>query len=173
MQTKTILKILVAILAGAYFLNYAFQPTGWIFLNNADLLIHEAGHVIFYPFGDFMHVLGGSLNQVLVPLMFVIYFYINRQFYSAAIILFWVGENLIYVSIYAGDAVKLQLPLLGGDSSTHDWNWLLSYTHQLNHTDQIAGFIRGLGILTIIGAMVWAILSASHKEVDIHYEKTY
>ena len=169
MPTKTILKIVLALLAGAYFLNYAFQPVGWIFLNNADLIIHEAGHVIFSPFGDFIHILGGSLNQVLVPIIFVIYFYINRQFYSAALTLFWVGENLIYVSIYAGDSVKLQLPLLGGDNVIHDWNWLLSYTHQLNHTDQIAGFIRTLGIITIIVAMVWAIISALGDEKN--YEK--
>jgi hypothetical protein len=167
-MTKTILKVIVALSAGAYFLNYALQTDGWIFLNNADLIIHEAGHVIFWPFGAFMHILGGSLNQVLVPIIFVVYFYTQKQFYSAALTLFWVGENLIYVATYAGDAVKMQLPLLGGDNVIHDWNWLLTYTGQLNHTDQIAGTIKTLGILTIVAATIWATYSALRNDGKTH-----
>lgn len=33
------------------------------------LPIHEAGHILFIPFGGFMTVLGGSLFQVLLPLV--------------------------------------------------------------------------------------------------------
>lgn len=160
-----IAKITAALILAAYFLNYAQSgPDAWIFLNNADLIIHEAGHWIFALFGQFMTVLGGSLNQVLIPFIFVVYFYINKQLYSAALTLFWVGENLINVSIYAGDAVKMQLPLLGGDGVIHDWNWLLIYLGQLHNTAQIAGGIKIAGILTILAAATWAIISAIKED---------
>ena len=38
-------------------------------LHLTNLVFHEAGHVIFALFGRFMGVLGGSLLQVLVPLV--------------------------------------------------------------------------------------------------------
>ena len=40
---------------------------GAAFLHLINLPFHEAGHVLFSPFGEFMTTLGGSLMQVLVP----------------------------------------------------------------------------------------------------------
>ena len=39
------------------------------FLHLPNLVFHEAGHILFIPLGRFMTVLGGSLTQVLVPLV--------------------------------------------------------------------------------------------------------
>jgi hypothetical protein len=39
------------------------------FLHLPNLVFHEAGHLLMLPFGQFMSVLGGSLFQLLVPLM--------------------------------------------------------------------------------------------------------
>ena len=56
-----------------------------------------------------------------MPGLFVVgYFCYQQQFYSAAMVLFWVGESVLNVSVYAGDSVALQLPLLGGENSIHD-----------------------------------------------------
>ena len=159
-MNKQIIKIILALAVAAYCFYYISTPEAWHFIDNVNLIIHEAGHWIFWPFGEFMHVLGGSLNQVLVPCLFVLYFYTNKDNYSAALILFWVGINFINVSIYAGDAVRMQLPLLGGDNVIHDWNWLMIYMGQLHHTAQIAGAIKTFGVLTITAAAVWAIYSA-------------
>ena len=61
-----------------------------------------------------MMIAGGSLFQVIMPGLFVGYFWYHRKFYSAALVLFWVGESILNVSVYAGDSLALQLPLLGG-----------------------------------------------------------
>ena len=37
------------------------------FLHMINLPFHEAGHILFSPFGRFMTILGGSLMQLLVP----------------------------------------------------------------------------------------------------------
>ena len=44
------------------------------FLYAAIVPFHEFGHILFRPFGEFMHVAGGSLMQFLMPLGFGIYF---------------------------------------------------------------------------------------------------
>jgi len=162
-MNKKYFKLAVAIFAALYFFYYVSSSADWHFIDNVNLLIHEAGHWIFWPLGEFMHVLGGSLNQVLVPLLFVIYFYIQKQFYSSALVLFWVAQNLINVSVYAGDALRMQLPLLGGDEVIHDWNWLLLYTGQLRHTAAIAQTIEIFGILLGITAAIWAIKSSFNE----------
>src|SRR5687767_7431080 len=65
----------------------------WTILDNIDLAIHEAGHMVFMPFGEFMMVLGGSLFQIIVPAVFVGYFAKQRQWYSAFFLLFWLGQS--------------------------------------------------------------------------------
>jgi hypothetical protein len=121
-----------------------------------NLIIHEAGHSILLFFGQFIQVLGGSLFQVFVPLIFAVYFFIREDIYSSGIILLWVGESVIEVSRYASDATLMQLPLLGGDNVIHDWNWLLSYTNLLQHTSLIASIIFTVGVLIMIGGFMVA-----------------
>lgn len=138
-----------------YFLYYASTTDQWHFIDNANLLIHEGGHIVFMIFGQFVYVLGGSLMQVLLPSIFVGYFWLRKEYYSASLLLFWVGQNIINVSVYAGDSVRMELPLLGGDSSGHDWHYLLSHTNLLQYTDQIAGLFywTGLAIILIGGIL--------------------
>ena len=150
MKKTNIIKLFGAIAAILYTVWYLQQPYQSTIIDAADILIHEAGHVIFAPFGEFMHVLGGSLNQVLMPLVFIGYFWLKQKDkYSASLLLFWLGLNIVNVSVYVGDAVAMQFPLLGGDNSTHDWNWLLIYTGQLHHTAAIAYGIKLAGMLIL------------------------
>src|SRR6478672_12620635 len=147
---KSPIKLIVAIVASAYFLWCAYDPTQWHLIDGVDLVIHEAGHIFFRPFGEFMMIAGGSLFQVIVPAVFVGYFAYQRQFYSASLVLFWVGESILNVSVYAGDSLALQLPLLGGQDSIHDWNYMLSELNLLRFTATVAGLIRAVGTLAIV-----------------------
>jgi hypothetical protein len=156
-------KLIVAGIASAYFLWCAYDPTQWHLIDGVNLLIHEAGHIVFSPFGEFMMIAGGSLFQVIMPLLFVGYFAYQRNFYSAALVLFWVGESILNVSVYAADSLALQLPLLGGPDSMHDWNYLLGSLNLLQATARVAGTIRVLGTLTIIGAGVGSFWFATRK----------
>jgi hypothetical protein len=129
------------------------QPVPWIFLDFANLIFHEAGHVLFIPFGEFMTVLGGSLLQCLIPLAIGIYFLRSGQLYSSVFCLFWLGNNLINVSVYIKDARSRILPLLGGDMSGHDWHWLLSRVDMLNSDQQLAGFVWFFGLCCLLAAL--------------------
>ena len=123
--------------------------------------IHETGHLLFRPFGQFMMVAGGSLFQVIMPAIFVAYFVWQRSFYSAAVVLLWVGQSLINVYIYAADAVVMRLVLTSGltgsEGSFHDWNYLLTTVGLLGSTKTVAGIIRLLGTFTIIAGGILSV----------------
>jgi hypothetical protein len=159
-------KLATALIASAYFIYYSFTPGDWHFLDNLNLIIHEAGHVIFSFFGEFLHILGGSLWQVLLPCLFVIYFYKQQQYFSASLVLFWVGQNLINVSVYASDALAMQLPLLGGDGVMHDWHALLNMTGLLRYTYTIGTSIYALGVFIIICAIFFSITSSFQQSAS-------
>lgn len=148
-------KLIFAVILSLYFLWVAFDPIQGSFLDNVDLPIHEFGHLLLRPFGEFMMVAGGSLLQVVMPLVFVGYFLWRQQFYSAAIVLLWVGQSILNVYVYAADAVVMQLVLTSGftgsEGSFHDWNYLLTATGLLSSTKTVAGIIRLVGTLLIIG----------------------
>ncbi len=140
---KDPIKLIVAAIAGAYFLWCAYDPYQWHLIDGVNLVIHEAGHLIFRPFGEFMMIAGGSL-----------------------LVLFWVGESILNVSVYAGDSLALQLPLLGGQDSVHDWNYLLSAMNLLPATAKIAAAIRLLGTLAIVLACVGGFKFATKGEAN-------
>src|SRR5688572_27374755 len=97
---------------------FAFTPLGEdamdAFIHLPDLVFHEAGHMIFSPLGQFMTVLGGSLMQVLVPVVAAVAFVRQEQPFGAAICVWWAGQNLVDLAPYIADARALQLVLLGG-----------------------------------------------------------
>lgn len=161
--TTSRVKIVIALLAGAYFLWAAAHPGDWRPLDGVNLVIHEAGHLFFRPFGEFMMIAGGSLFQVIVPAVFTGYFFFKGNQYAGALVLFWLGESLLNVSVYAADSIVMQLPLLGGNDSIHDWNYMLDHLSLLRQTATIAFVIRALGMLTILCALVWAIMSAKRQ----------
>ena len=153
---KDPVKLVGALLVAAYFGWCAFDPHRWHFIDGVDLIIHEAGHVIFMPFGEFVSIAGGSLFQLIVPAAFVAYFFQRGQFYSAAIVLFWLGQSMLNVAVYAGDAQALQLPLIGGEDSIHDWNYMLDRLGMLQSTRAIGLVIRLCGTGIIVAAGVFA-----------------
>ncbi len=163
-------KLAFAVLLTIYFLWIAYAPMQGSFLDLVDLPIHETGHLIFRLFGEFMMIAGGSLFQVIFPAVFVGYFWWHEKYYSAAIVLFWVGQSIINVWVYAADAVVMQLLLTSGftgsEGSFHDWNYMLTHLGLLGSTKAIAGFIRVLGTLTIIAAAVSSIYYALHSPVQ-------
>ncbi|MEW6731456.1 MAG: hypothetical protein AB1489_08990 [Acidobacteriota bacterium] len=157
-------KVGIALLVGIYFAWCAIAPFQWRLIDGVNLFVHEAGHLVFSPLGEFFSVLGGSLIQVIMPTTFVAYFIYQEDNYSGALTVNWVGQNLLNISVYAGDAVAMQLPLVGNGDRIHDWNYILTELGLLNYTPRISLVIRLLGTLTIIAATLFALYSSRIKE---------
>jgi len=134
--------------------NGVAMPSGAIlnFLHMIDLVFHEAGHVIFGLGGQFIAVLGGSLNQVLVPAVCTAVFLRRREYGSASATLFWVGQNLADVAVYVADGRAMALPLLA-DGLIHDWNFILGRLGLLSRAEALGRLTFGLGALTMLAAL--------------------
>ncbi len=144
----------LSLIACAYIWYCATTPEKWHFLDNVNLIFHEAGHTIFSFFGEFIHVLAGSTFQIALPLFISLFFFYTRQKASGAITLLWVGQNFINVSVYAADALTMQLPLLGGDGGIHDWNYLLNSMGWIFYTQKVASALCTVGFIIIFIASV-------------------
>ena len=123
------------------------------FLHGIDLVFHEAGHVIFAFFGEFLAVLGGSVTQVLMPAIATTAFLRTRQWASAAVTLFWTGQTLTDVAIYAADGRAKALPLLA-EGLIHDWNYILGRLGLLQSAEIIGRAIFAFGALTMLAALL-------------------
>lgn len=122
----------------------------YTWIDNADLVIHEAGHFFFTFFGKFIYTLGGTLMQILLPSLITWYFFRNSYRTGVQFGLLWVGQNLINISVYAADARAQALPLLGGNKVYHDWNYLLSATSLLQYDIEVGYLIFGAAIIIFV-----------------------
>lgn len=125
---------------------------GWI--DNADLVIHEAGHLFFFIFGKFIYTAGGTLMQIIFPLGLCIYFLFNMYSTGVQVCLLWLGQNLINISVYAADARAHKLPLLGGNKVYHDWTYLLTQLGILEYDIDAGYFFFGLAILVFLLCLI-------------------
>ncbi len=130
------------------------------FMHNVNLPIHEAGHVVFGPFGEMIGIMGGSLMQLLVPALFVGAFLWQHNPFGAAAGLWWLGQNFMDLAPYIGDARAQQLILLGGITGRdlpgyHDWNAILGYYGLIEHDQLLAGVSYDIGRLCMVLFLVW------------------
>ncbi|NWF89794.1 MAG: hypothetical protein HXY50_10085 [Ignavibacteriaceae bacterium] len=127
-----------------------FNRGTYTWIDNADLVIHEAGHFFFKLFGKFIYTLGGTLMQIILPSIIVWHFWRNSYRAGAQIGMLWLGQNFINISVYSADAQAQALPLLGGNSVYHDWTYLLSETHLLQYDAEVGYFFFGIAIIIFI-----------------------
>ncbi|MFZ1538280.1 MAG: zinc ribbon domain-containing protein [Chromatiaceae bacterium] len=143
-------------------LSPASNGAGQSFFHLVNLPFHEAGHLLFRPFGTFMTSLGGTLGQLLMPLICAGTLLLkNHDPFGAAVACWWLGESFLDTAPYINDARAGDLPLLGGNfghSSPygfHDWEYLLTETGLLRLDHQLAWFSHGLGAAIMLLALAW------------------
>lgn len=150
------LKFILVLLLGLYGFWGAFHPSSFCFLRGVDTLFHEAGHPIFGVFGQWPGVWGGTVMQLLIPAVLAGYFLKEGRKFSAAVMLFWMAENLFGISIYIRDARAQVLDYIGGD--THDWGYILSHARWLKYDGQLADGVWWTGFLLLaasVAAGLW------------------
>lgn len=133
-------------------------------LAGVDLAIHETGHLVFGPFGEFIGFAGGTLFQLIMPAAFVVYFARRGDRHSASVALWWVGQNFGHIAVYAADARAQELPLVGGGE--HDWAYMLGSLGLLSHDQGIARTFKAVGFVLIVGASMWGLLTAARPSPD-------
>jgi len=155
---KVFAKRTLIVLVGGYFIYGGFKPCSCGLLNSADLLFHEAGHVIFGGAGNYIGMWGGTLMQLLMPLAVAQHFFRRGDDFSARVVLCWFGQNFFHIASYIKDARAQSLSLVGG--GVHDWHYILGRVGLLNMDQGIGGIVWWTGFSVIVYSVYKGIRSA-------------
>ncbi|MDD2274086.1 MAG: hypothetical protein PHP95_07740 [Desulfuromonadaceae bacterium] len=158
-------RALIWVLLLAWGVKFIFTPVSGeaffaSFMHLVNLPFHEAGHVIFSPFGRFIQVLGGTLGQWLIPLIVTISFVVKADRFAASVGLWWLGQSFMDSAPYMDDARAGQLMLIGGVTGSevedyHDWEIILTRLGLMQYDHVIARISFGCGVLLMLTALVW------------------
>ena len=113
---------------------------GHFLFNGINLGVHEAGHILFGPLGEFMMLAGGTILQCLVPVIAAGAFWKSqRDYFGVAFCFGWLATNCFNCAIYAADARgALNLPLVSpwgqgfGADGAGDWTRMLTKVNLLH-----------------------------------------
>lgn len=155
----------------AGFLVYAMRANGgFLFIDSANLVVHEGGHNLFGWFGPTLGLWGGTLLQWLVPFLLAAYFFTERQTTGFVFCLFFFFENWLYTATYMADARAMELPLVttgDPDFVEHDFHVIFSSLGVLDYDTKIAMTVRVLGwcgMLACVGWMAWKAWEAPREQ---------
>lgn len=127
---------------------------GWVpLLDSANLALHEAGHPLLGFVSERLTVYGGTLFQLIFPAAAAWHFSRAANATGVAASLVWLGENLFNIARYMADARTQELPLVG--NADHDWAEIFGRWGVLKLDGRIAGLTRFIGVLLVVGAVVW------------------
>src|SRR6201997_237697 len=154
----------------AAFLVYAFSAHGgFLFIDTANLVVHEGGHNLFGWFGPTLGLWGGTLLQWLAPVLLAAYFFRQRRASGFVFCLFFFFENWLYTATYMADARAQEFPLVttgDPDFVEHDFHAIFSSLGVLNYDTKIAVVVRLLGwsgMLACVGWLAWRMRSAGSE----------
>jgi len=152
------------------FIRYVINPDYQSIFAPLNLCFHELGHLVFALFGNFICILGGSFLQCFIPVIGIIMFYHQRDFFAISVALVWLATNFYGVATYIADARAMALPLVTlfgvTPDVTHDWNYILGILGLLRFDTTIAFLVRILGFFSMLAGVVyggWLILEMIKK----------
>ncbi len=108
------------------------------FLQWLNITIHQWGHGLFSSADQNLHIAGGTILQVAIPLVLMFTALFVRRFFAYTFFMGWFGMNLVVVGAYLADARGMgEMTRLSGDefsageddpgqgAGVHDWQFLL------------------------------------------------
>jgi hypothetical protein len=140
-------------------MDVATGEIGSSFIHGPHLVFHEAGHVLFMAFGHFMHIAGGTIGQLAVPVILgVALYWKNQDNFGAAVALWWLATSFMDCAPYAYDAHDPRLILLGGrtgEDGPHDWIDMLGDLGLLQHARGVGRGLHATGVMLMLAANAW------------------
>lgn len=130
-------------------------------IDRVDFFIHEFGHIFFHVFwNELLWILGGTFMQVIIPLFIWFWFFLQRDYFAIAFSFLWIGTNFFYISMYSGDAIRLELPLIWAGwwgHIIHDWNYIFHHFGIILYTDMISLIFF---VIAVFLHVIWFIFGA-------------
>ncbi|HUP65575.1 MAG TPA: hypothetical protein VM557_09860 [Thermoanaerobaculia bacterium] len=122
-----------------------------------SLGIHELGHLVFSFLPFFFVALAGSATEVVVPLIGMVFFLRQQDFFGLAVLGCWLSYNLFGIARYIADS-RDQFGVyvtVGGGEAQHDWEYILSTLGLLNQDKAIGGLVWLLAAAVGFIAVGW------------------
>lgn len=131
--------------------HHLIEPLYSSLFSGVTLVVHEAGHLLFRPFGEFLMVAGGSITQVAVPVLAGFGFLRQRDYFAVSVAGGWLAVSLCNLATYVSDAIAQGLPLVGFSSDPiHDWHYLLGAMNLLPCCGLFATLIRCIAFIVLL-----------------------
>jgi len=128
-------------------------------LDNVHLPIHEGGHLLFGWFGATLGLWGGTLLQLLVPILLTAAFVVREELLGTTFCAMAFFHSLTGVATYMSDALRRELPLVTvgapADEAEHDWVHIFSDLGVLRHAIQIGNATRLLAWAGFLVTLAW------------------
>lgn len=125
-------------------------------IDYANTVFHEGGHFVFQVFGDTMGLWGGTLGQLLPPIICAVVFWRQKSLVSVAVALLWFFENFFDIATYMATA-RLEGPIVLGvfGWGYHDWWVIFSRWGALRYDTTIATIMRVAGWIGLSATLVF------------------
>ena len=123
----------------------------------ANVAFHEAGHFIFKVFGEPMGLYGGTLGQLLPPLICAVVFWRQKSLVSLSVALLWLFENFFMAAGYI-ETARSEGPIVWGVLGWyghHDWWVILRRCGALQYDTTIATIVRVMGWLGLFSTLAF------------------
>ncbi len=139
------------------FIRHLLEPGYSSIFGAFNLGIHELGHLVFGFCGDFLSAAGGTIMQVLIPLIGIVNFQRQQDYFGIAFAFGWLSTSLFDIARYIGDARAMELPLVTffwAEDVKHDWNYLLGRMGMLPWDTGLAFAVKSLAVISMCASIV-------------------
>ena len=147
-------------------LMWTYREMGAHILDAAYMVAHEAGHPLFSYLGvEIITVLGGTIMQLLVPILLALSFAWRGHTLGTAFCGWATFNSLTGVAIYMMDArakgLALVAPGVASDEvEGHDWEYIFNWMGHgmIQHDQQLGHFtmwVAWAGMFAWVGWLVW------------------
>lgn len=139
------------------FVRYIFDDDYSSWFAALSLGIHELGHVLFGFAPFFVTALAGSAAEVIVPIVGMIMFLRQPDYFGISVLGCWLSYNLFGIARYIADS-RDQFGVyvsIGGGDAQHDWEYILSSIGLLEQDRAIGFLVKLLAIGVGIAFLAW------------------
>lgn len=158
-------RAILLIILGREWIKFLSDPLYSSWFSALTLGLHELGHLLFRPFGEWLMVAGGSITQVAAPLIAAALLFRQPDFFAIAVCGGWLSTSLFEMATYMGDASTLEFDVvtIGGEEpiTPNDWRYMLEsmglllWDQRLAHALRIAASVVMLASLAFGCWLLW------------------
>jgi hypothetical protein len=135
-------------------------------IDKANWPFHEFGHVFFRILADTASLYGGTLMQLIVPLVCAAAFIRQEEPVGTAVCGVWFFENFLYIAWYMSTN-RDDFPLLP-EGLEHDFDLIFARWGAQSLQMQVAGITRTIGWLGIAAVWIWLLVRWRNTRVTTH-----